>query len=427
MTSRDGADAFEASTAFGSVRIALGAAAVVVVLAMFPYAADAATSIKYVLTAWGAVAASVLAIVATRRLQRTRQEIPLAASAPPARPFLLPACALLGWLTVAAFCSEHPANATHHLARFAVWTAIYLVAAQAFSRPEHARRFWAAVCVATAASAAYGIGQAYGIDPFPWAYERTDLYYQGPGTFGNPNFAAHAEIMCLVAVIWLAAHPGWRWAALLAPVYGWHLYVTGQRGGLAALGVTALVVGAFLVARRIRNGGRPLLATIVFVALVAAPLAVGGAGLALRALHRTGSPYPYDESLYVRYHGYVSACRMIAEAPWLGVGPGGFEIANPPYWTDFEQERFAAERLLNDHVHNDPLEMAVHGGLPAAAGFLTLLWTGVLAGFAAALRSPDRDLRRLGLMTGAGFLAFGLDGCLGFNVHVPVSGALLFA
>ncbi len=425
MTSRDGLGATAAPSAHGSVRIALGATMVLVTLAMFPYAADAATSIKYVLTGWGAATAAVLALVAARRSRAADDVAP--ASDAPARPFLVPVCALLGWLAVASVYADHPANALHHLARFGAWTAIYLIAAQAFHRPEHARRFWAAICVAAAASAAYGIGQTYGVEPFPWAYERSELYYHGPGTFGNPNFAAHAEIMCVVAAIWLASHRGWRWTALLLPVYGWHLYLTGQRGGVVALGVTALVVGTFLIARRIDSAGRRRLARTLFVVLVAAPLLAGSVGLAARALHRTGSPYPYDESLYVRYHGYVGACRMIADAPWLGVGPGNYEIANPPYWTDFEQERFAAERLLNDHVHNDPLEMAVHGGLPAAAAYLAILWTGVLAGFAAAARGATRDQRRFGLMTGAGFLAFGIDGCFGFNIHVPVSGALLFA
>ena len=313
MTSRDGLGATAAPSAHGSVRIALGATMVLVTLAMFPYAADAATSIKYVLTGWGAATAAVLALVAARR-SRAADDVPPASDAP-ARPFLLPVCALLGWLAVASVHADHTANAVHHLARFGAWTAIYLVAAQAFQRPEQARRFWAAVCVAAAASAAYGIGQAHGVEPFPWAYERSELYYHGPGTFGNPNFAAHAEIMCVVAAIWLASHRGWRWTALLLPVYGWHLYLTGQRGGVVALGVTALVVGAFLVARRIDGAGRRRLARALFVVLVAAPLLAGSVGLAARALHRTGSPYPYDESLYMRYHGYVGACRMIADAP----------------------------------------------------------------------------------------------------------------
>ena len=141
---------------------------------------------------------------------------------------------------------------------------------------------------------------------------------------------------------------------------------------------------------------------------------------------RTGNTLPLDSSLLIRYNSYCSASRMILERPALGYGPGAYEIENAPFWTPYEQNWFARRLKLNAHVHNDTLEIAIDAGLPAAGVYLAILVTGIGAGVLMGFAGRDARQRRLGLMAAAFFTAFFVDGCLGFNLRVPVSAALLF-
>ena len=69
---------------------------------------------------------------------------------------------------------------------------------------------------------------------------------------------------------------------------------------------------------------------------------------------------------------WAAARRMIADAPWLGLGLGTFEDAYPLYATQ-------VIRNVMDKAHCDYLEFAAGLGLPAAIAFWTaLLWLNTL-------------------------------------------------
>jgi tetratricopeptide (TPR) repeat protein len=152
----------------------------------------------------------------------------------------------------------------------------------------------------------------------------------------------------------------------------------------------------------------------------------GGAGLMAVSKARTGTSYPLDLSLLIRYKSYVSASQMVLNRPLLGYGTGVYKLAYPQFWTPYEQKWFAQELKMNAHVHNDLLEVATEAGLPAAGLYLALLVLAISYGLLIACTAKEVLRRRLGFTFAAVFCAFMVDGLFGFNLRVPVSATLLF-
>ena len=289
-------------------------------------------------------------------------------------------------------------------------------------------RVWSAcrwVCWAMAAASVYGFGQHFGYDPFPWdteLAERFGFLKQGPSTLGNPNVASHALVLAIVLASGLALGTRnwvyWGVAALFVA----HLGLTHTRGALLALGAAAALGVMAAIARRMFVGsGMRTYAPVAGLAVLAVLLA--SAAMAASTITR-GAGAPFDDSIVLRYHAFHGAARMAQAAPLLGYGPGGYELANPPFWSDHEQRVYAEQGLFNDHVHNEPLEFAVEAGLPASVLFCAILLIAVLRNLRHAAAGGMWALR---LMLAAFFAAFFVDGLFGFNFHAPVSGVLCAA
>jgi O-antigen ligase/tetratricopeptide (TPR) repeat protein len=347
-----------------------------------------------------------------------------AGALPATRPrlFAIPWLLLAGLLLAAAIAGDHTAHSLTAVRRLAAVAALFLATTQLVRSPAQARTVITAALSATAASSLYALGQYAGLDPFPWAYDPGLLYDGMPGTLGNPNYAAHL----LVVMIPLALLTGFgrgRWIAALGLVLLFlaHLAGTGQRAGIVGLGAAAALIGAGLPWRRLR----PPAATAATLALfgIAAAATVAGAMVYLNA--KTGLPVPLDESLLVRYNGYASTARMIQDRPVLGYGPGAFVIESTPFWTPYEQQRFAAEQEMNAHAHNDLLEFAADAGLGASFLYLFLLVGGLTHALHLAFASPPGLARRFGWCAAAALCAFAIDGLFGFNGRVPASAAVL--
>lgn len=111
---------------------------------------------------------------------------------------------------------------------------------------------------------------------------------------------------------------------------------------------------------RRRIGWRlPLIGALLVVAVVAGAFLVGG----LDRLVLSEAP----KSLLYRWEYWQATMAMIADHPWLGVGPGSF------------QERYTAYKLPQSsetilEPHNFVLEIAAIAGLPALAAFLAVLF-----------------------------------------------------
>ncbi len=305
-------------------------------------------------------------------------------------------------------------------ALFAVW----LAAAQAVRHPDEARGIGAAICVAVAVSSLYAFAQGLGWDPFPWnaADLDTTQYRQLPGTFGNPNVAGHALVPALLLGVWLTAQPGRRWCALPSLIILTHIVLTRHRASLLAL---ACALGVVLIAlgwMRLRTPSRRAAFTLATLGLLAC---TGVASVAGFTAIRHGSDAPLDGSLLLRYNSFYGAARMAMDRPLLGFGPGAYEIANVPYWTQFEQEHYARDRLLNHHPHCELLAIASETGLPAALAYLALLITAICGGVVFAAFRPPGSERRFGLLTAAFGAAFLVDGAFGFNYASHASAVFL--
>ena len=395
-------------------RFALGAYLFVLVLALYAGTNDPSIHVKHLLTAWaaGALAGSYLLVSWLLRIPLRRPAV-----------FMEVILCLLAFFLVSSLFSEFRAVSLSETSRFFGLFALYWLATQVYASTAQILRLFSAFCCAVFLAAVYAVMQAAGLDPFPWTDTTSDTYTNLPATYGNPNFAAHALILGFIMLACLI-RGGVRWGFWIAPLLFFHLYSTDQRAGWIALAGATLLVGiGWLLLRQPR---RPV-ARVVTVLGVFALLGMVGLGAAMFLTHaRTGHIFPLDLSLLLRYQSYVSATKMLFDAPILGHGPAVYGLAYAPYWTPFEQAWFAQEVRMNEHVHNDLLEIAIDGGLAAAGLYLTLLVLGMAYGLLLAAQSSNPEQRRMGFTFAALFCAFAIDGLFGFNLRVPVTAAMFF-
>ncbi|NIA15453.1 MAG: tetratricopeptide repeat protein, partial [Nitrospiraceae bacterium] len=398
-----------------ALRIITAATLVLAILALFPWTNDPATTIKFFILHWGAAIMAALWLYGVWTGRK-----------PLGRPGLMGGF-LLAFLVInlaAALTSDHVANSLNAWSDLAVVGLLFLFAASAYHTPKQVWRLLAAIAVATALSSVYGFCQRAGLDPFPWATTDVEEYRGLPATFGNPNMASHTLNLAVIMAIALTFRKGTRWCIVPAGLIGAHIVFTEVRAAKVALIAAGVLVAIVFYLRRRRPApARGALATIVILILLAG-IAVGGAmGL---TYWRTGSPFPLDRSILLRYNGYLGASQMIADRPALGFGPGNYPLDNPPYWTNYERERFATKPLINAHVHNDYLQAGVEGGAAAAACYIGLLTAALVSALAMAFTTGGPSRRALGLALSACLAAFAVDGLFGFTVHVPASAALFF-
>jgi O-antigen ligase/tetratricopeptide (TPR) repeat protein len=396
-------------------RAGIAATAFAVVLAMYPYTYDPSGPIKVLLYHWAAFALAAYVLVGGW-LGRVPFRLP--------RVFLPVLAPFAGLCVLAAALSDYPGHSFTEAGKFAVLALFYLVASQVYRTPGQVRRLMLTVCLAVALASVYGFFQHFGMDPFPFEESGGEAHTTMPATFGHPNYAAHTLVLTLIFALYLSTKRSRIWCLGLAALFLVHIRITGVRGGVLALAAAAACVGvAWLVGRRVR---RPVPAAALSLLIVIALGALGLAGAMALTNYRTGSPFPLDGSLLLRYNSYFGASRMILSKPVLGYGPGVYEIENPRFWTPYEQRWFAEKNLMNQHVHNDLLEAGIDAGLPGAALYLGFIILGAGYGLVMAFSAREPDRRRLGYTYAALFVAFAVDSAFGFNLRVPVSALLIF-
>jgi len=345
---------------------------VAVVLVVWPWAASPFSGPKWVLTSAGAAALCVGVLV-----RRPRKPGPVALAA-----LATLAAALLSWL----FAPGATAG----------WTlgGMVLVAAATLLGPPLP---WRAVGAAGGLAAAVVLLQALGLDPFarfvPEAEgRRLGLY----GTLGNPDFVASVLGVTapLTLVAALRARRGWTRPALLSvAIQVLALGLLRSFATVLALGAAAAVAVLFPGSGRERRW----LALALGAALVVAalPLAGRSPGSVLRG----------------RWYLVSTAAPHVADAPWLGQGPGTVVR----HWPAWELERWRSRcgvdpacvaahpearfTGVQDHLHDDWLETLLDAGIVGLVALLTLFGTA----FAAALRA--RSLEGLGVACGLAALA----------------------
>lgn len=396
-------------------RISIAAYLFVLVLALTPWTPDPAGDVKRLLLAVFSASLATAWLAASWRM-----------GVPVRRPRIVLEV-LLGMLVcygAATFRSPYPGFSITELAFFGGLFLLYFVASQVYTKEQEVLGLMKTLCAAMVLAALYAFLQKSGLDPFPWTGREQDIYTNLPSTFGNPNYAAHTLVLALIMAVLLARHTADRRVWAVAALFALYLYFTGQRGGIIGLGAAAVLLLMAGGASRLFSGA---IKRVVVALLVTALAGAAAGGLyMLQNKARNGVALPLDGSLLLRYNGYLNSAAMILDRPLLGHGPGVYALTTPVYWTTFEQQWFAQEQLMNAHVHNDLLEVAVDAGLPAAGFYLALLLLGICYGLLMAFTAPDTARRRLGFAFAALFMTFLVDGLFGFNLRVPVSASVLF-
>jgi len=314
---------------------------------------------------------------------------------------------LAGWLGAVALSALTGAAASPAALLAAVLpAAAFIVLLGLRPKPDGLIRAAAAAGLAVALVA---VLQWAGADPFRL------LGWQAPAggsdrlrvfaTLGNPNFVA-AFLTAALPAVWAAARtlaPPWRLALLLpgAALVAGGILATGSRAPVAA----GLAWAGWALLRGAAR--RPRLALGLALGLAAA-----GALVVTLSTAR-----PLDETMRGRAHIWHTALAHVPEAPWLGFGPGGFELFFPRWETDRlaaaeTDRRFAG---LAAHAHNDYVEALVDHGVIGLALFVAfpavMLWR-----FAAARKTKPTAAAEGAAAGAVGILAVA---CVDFPFHRP--------
>jgi O-antigen ligase len=300
----------------------------------------------------------------------------------------------------AAPLALHPRAAAFALAEAAFLLVILCAVAL---RPARDRRELASGLTVVGAGLAVVALASWALGPGPyghaaWGSPRADAF----GPFVNENHGA----LALAALAPLAWSRSWsrrqttRWLSRGVSVgVVVTVALSGSRGAVAAMVVGALVFAWGVVgarARAVLAGG---------VALVGVAVGVAGprrvVGVISGWLEPDGArAWAYDDVLSGRSAIWAHATDVVARAPWVGVGPGGFEHAFAVGWR--------GARFTNvSHAHQELLQLVIEHGAVVAAGVVVAV--GVAA--ARAARHPDAATARgsslLGWLASAAVLAVG--------------------
>lgn len=303
--------------------------------------------------------------------------------------------------------------------RLVTYLLLYIVSVNILGDRRHLNRlvfFW---LLSTGLASLYGLEQHFfkGMTP-------------PRSTFGNANFFAAYLVLpfpLVLAIFINSIFSGGRknWGrilslAVLLPVMTLSLFLASSRGAWLGLGVS-LISLSWLACLRV---GRRRFATRVIPAFLALILILS-AFLAPRLLKKESVKEGLEKgTLGIRVLIWEGTFRMIAAHPFLGSGPGSFQVAYPPYRLP---EYFGNPHAVDStaHAHNEFLEIAAETGILGLAAFLWVLIIFFIKGIDIVREEAARSQRVLtmGLISGvAGLLATNL---VGVNLRFP-SSAIFF-
>ncbi|MFA7692020.1 MAG: O-antigen ligase family protein [Candidatus Hydrogenedentales bacterium] len=390
---------------------------VVLVLALFPLNANPVKHIKELLSA---IALFLLAVSLVVR--------PVKKGACwdwPKIPMLGIVALWLVWNLVCVLHSNFKMAGLDELRVYTTWILIALFASRVFRETRHIRFLFLVICCAVFLSSVYGFMQYVGWDIFPWSSRNVEEYRGLPSTYANPNFAGHVLALTLILGAYLISHASYRWVAALMLVMAAHLYMTHMRGAPLALAAAGgLFFVSFLISRwRSEKTMRKAVSALVLTTVLGL---IGLLALLPVSHKRSGYYFPTDGSLILRYNGYYGAAQMVLDNPIMGKGSANYARNAIAHWTPYEKQWFAERQKRNMHVHCDLLETAVESGVPGLFLHVFLLIALLIRCLTLAFSEKDPARRALGYTLAAFFMAFIVDGLFGFNLRVPVSGALFF-
>ncbi|MGD9997197.1 MAG: O-antigen ligase family protein [Ilumatobacteraceae bacterium] len=289
--------------------------------------------------------------------------------------------ALLVLLTAAALVGDDVPTAllgepTRHLGLFAWMLFALLFCAGQQLDASGVQVLARASVVATAGIGVWSVWERIAGPPIDLAVETDRL----TGPYGSAAVLGAACCLlvpvCCAVLVDRGEQRGWRSvAAVAATAGGWVLIESGSRAAwVGSAASVAVVVG---LARPSRRALLTSAAVVFALVAVAAPRA---AELTERA---GGSTSRLDE--------WRVATRVIADHPFIGVGPEGYRIAVSEGIDRTYEREHSRDLVLPDRAHSGPLDVSLSGGIAAALAYLGLVvMVCVRAGRAlgAARRSP---------------------------------------
>ncbi len=225
------------------------------------------------------------------------------------------------------------------------------------------------------------------------------LFHPSPGsnlpisTLGNPNFVAHylEIIMPLTLVLLVVRRRRWERAVLMLAfgATASHMVLTTSRAGWLAMGVAFLFL--FYKRQWQIKWTSGLITTAVVGALLSPTVGLvlnhvywgpdqtlysSWSQIGERSWERLKSSFDGEDfSISQRRIIWSDTWALIEGQPWLGVGPGNYEMALPAYRTMAQHrnwEQLMGQRIhVPYHAHNEYLEFWSESGV---LGMLTMLW-----------------------------------------------------
>lgn len=415
----------------------LMALAVVTALAYFPFFSD------YMIPKFAAVhglGGGLVAVWLARAALAGRIDLPRS-------PVLLPMALFTGISLLSLLSAVNRAAGVELLLTQVWWFLLYLVAASGLPGSRAVLRLAWVMVAAGVVVAVLGVLQYAGVHliPLPKAYGDLPV-----STLGNTNFVAHYLdlVIPLVAGLLLATRgrvPRLLLGLALA-VTGAHLVVTQNRGGWIALSV-ALVVS--LVRWRRRLPWRRMLLLALVAAALLSPLVElvltsvrtssgdtlrdRAGSLVGRSWERLVSSLDTSEfSVAQRRLIWADTVDLIADHPWLGVGPGNYEHHLPAYRTVTRHRQWKeimGERTqVAYQAHDEYLETAAETGILGLGAFLWLLAALIWQTHRLTAAGPAGAVPTAALTEGclAGLVASAVHALFSFNLQDPSSATHLW-
>ena len=255
------------------------------------------------------------------------------------------------------------------------YVALFLLAASRLRTCVQLDRLWTCLVWGSAPVVAYGLLQAFGLDPVQW---ETDARSRVLSTLGRSNFLG--SYLVLVAPLTVGRIViGRRRRATLALLLGQLvcLILAQARAAWLSFAVASL---AFAVAwpsaalRRwiavsMRLAGALALVGVLFLFL-GNPLSVGERAIRVERLVEVLN---LDAgSVAARLTIWRTTLSLLADRPWLGYGPETMSIVFARVFPP-ELVYYQGRQVVVDRAHNLWLDLAMSAGIPAVLAFVGLL------------------------------------------------------
>ena len=242
------------------------------------------------------------------------------------------------------------------------------------------------------------------------------------GPYVNHNhYAGLMEMLMPIPLVFAFsryAHGRKKWLAASAAAFmGASIFLSGSRGGMAALAVEMAIFFWFLFRERTRNRVALLLGAFFLVTAVSI-LYIGGSEVSSRISTLADLKHP-DVSADMRLNIARDTLRMFRTNPFMGWGVGTFADVYPQF------RSFYTEAFVNA-AHNDYLQVLAETGLVGAGILLWLILTAIRPALRKTKNWPSDVNGILSLAALLGISGILVHSAVDFNLEIPANAMIFY-